>query len=340
MIKTITFNPGRVRTSPRATLVEWLVAEGDRILTGNPVCTYEIDKAVATCRSDSEGYLRRILIEPGQRVAPGDLLALVSDDRDEAISRDYPVHRPSPPDRDDKEFDWSEIDERGGPPEPFDINRRAIAERMAMSKRFIPCFYLTVTVDMTSCLALRATLKKAGRKATFNDMCIKAAALALTIHPKVAGIFTPEGFVPRHHLNIGFAAALPDDGLVVPVVKDAGVKPLPDIARETRELALKAKSGELTPEDCSGGIFSVSYLGSHEVDEFIAIVNPGEAAILAASKVIDKPVVRDGQVVVRPVMKVTLSFDHRSIDGALGARFASELKRIMENAEETLYPVE
>ncbi len=189
---------------------------------------------------------------------------------------------------------------------------------------------------MTGCIELRKSMKQAGEKATFNDMAVKAGAVALSRHPRAAAVYTPEGLISRTDLNIGFAAALPDDGLVVPVVKNADKKPLSEIAAATRELAGKAKRGELTPADCSGGVFSVSYLGSFEVDSFIAIVNPGESAILAVGKTVETPVVVDGNIFVRPIAKMTLSSDHRSIDGALAARLMDEIKRIMENPAQLL----
>lgn len=155
----------------------------------------------------------------------------------------------------------------------------------------------------------------------------------LAANPRAADVYTPQGLVRRTDLHIGFAAALPDEGLVVPVVKNADTLSLGDIAAATRALADKAKAGDLTPSDCSGGVFSVSYLGGYEVDNFIAIVNPGEAAILAVGKTEDRVVVVDGEIVVRPIVNLTLSCDHRSIDGALAARLMGDIKRFLEQPE-------
>ncbi len=328
MMTKVVFHSGFSRTLPNATMLEWLVNPGDSIVQGQEICCYEIDKAVSSFAAPASGYVRTILVKPGAHFAEGELLAWLSDSRDEE-----PPPAPAAPAVDETAFDWSEIDEIGSQPEPLDPMRKTIARRMVMSKSHIPAFYLTTIVDMSGCIELRAELKKRKEKATFNDMAIKAAALALIKYPHVAGVFVPTGFLPRDNLNIGFAAALPDDGLVVPVVKQADKKPLVEIARETRELAAKAKLGQLTPEDCCGGVFSVSYLGSFEVDEFIAIVNPGEAAIMAVSKIKETPVAIKGELAIRPMMKITFSFDHRSIDGALGARFASEVKKILGNPE-------
>ena len=333
MIRTVSFsvNDGPEH-SPRAALVEWLVGEGERIEAGSPLCSYEVDKAIATISSPFAGHVRRLLVAVGERFSRNAVLALVSDAPDEPLTEAPAV---SNPDGDDGGgFDWNEIDNRGGDPEPLGVMRRTIALRMAMSKRHIPCFYLTATVDLAGCLALRAAMKREGRKATINDMVIKASALALAKHPKAAGVFVPAGVVPRSDLNIGFAAALPDDGLVVPVIKNADRKTLADIADETRGLAAKAKLGELTPEDCAGGVFSVSYLGSYDVDNFVAIVNPGEAAIAAVGKTVETPVVVDGKIEIRPMVKITLSCDHRSIDGALAARLMGDIKYFLERPEQ------
>ncbi len=283
--------------------------------------------------STEKGYLHALLATPGQSLQPGQAVAVLTVSPNETIPEDEYVKASQ---FDCEAFDWSEIDVRDGPAETMTPMRQTIARRMLMSKRHIPCFYLTTAIDMTGCMDLRLSLRKHGEKATYNDMAIKASSIALTRYPKVAGIFVPEGFQPRKHLNIGFAAALADNGLVVPVVKDADKKTLTEISAETRMLASKAKKGELEPADCSGGVFSVSYLGAFEVDEFVAIVNPGEAAILAASKIVEKPVVVSGEIAIRPIMKVTLSYDHRTIDGALGARFAGEIKSLLEKPEQLL----
>lgn len=332
MITPIIFRPENPHgQTPRPAMVDWLAAEGDRIEVGTPLCRYEIDKAVLEFRSPVAGVLRMRQVPAGARFSEGNVLGYVSDGVDDTLPAAH--YAPLPDEKDIDDFDWSEIDNIGGDPEPLGVMRRTIADRMAMSKRHIPCFYLTAHVDMTGCMELRRSLKKSGGKATYNDMAIKASAMALVQNPKAAAVYSPRGLVPRTELNIGFAAALPDDGLVVPVVKNADAKELTQIAQETRLLAEKAKRGDLVPEDCSGGVFSVSYLGSFEVDNFIAIVNPGEASILAMGKTIDTPVAIGGQVVVRPMVRLTLSCDHRSIDGSLGARLMTDIKRILEHPD-------
>lgn len=333
MTTQLIFDPGEGSgITPRPALVEWLAEEGSEVRENAPLLTYEIDKAVATYSSPARGFLRKRLVPPGARFAPGDALALLSD----SLSAPLPpaALSPLPAEKDIRTFDWSEIDNRAGAPRPLGVMRRAIADRMAMSKRHIPSFYLTAAADMTECYELRARMKRTGRRATFNDMAIKASALALAANPRAADVYTPDGLVRRNGLHIGFAAALPDEGLVVPVVQNADALPLREIAARTRALAEKAKNGDLTPSDCAGGVFSVSYLGGYEVDNFIAIVNPGEAAILAVGRTEEKPVVRDGEIVIRPMASLTLSCDHRSMDGALAARLMGDIKRFLEHPEE------
>ena len=164
-------------------------------------------------------------------------------------------------------------------------------------------------------------------------MVLRASALALVKNPRAASVYIPEGRLDRASMNIGFAALLPDDGLSVPVVRGVERKTLVEVAAETRALTAKARAGRLEPADCAKGVFSVSYLGSYEVDEFIAIVNPGEAAILAVGQVREQPAAVDGRVEIRPLMKITLSCDHRTIDGALAARLASDIKAFLEHPD-------
>jgi len=228
-----------------------------------------------------------------------------------------------------------EIDLVEGMPGPLSGMRRVVARRMAASHRAAPCFYLTTSVDMTACEALRARLKAEKRKATYNDMTVKAVALALRERPALLAVFSDETRWPRTSVNVGVALAL-EDGLVVPVVRDADRKSLDDVAAEIRDFAARARNRRLLPSDCAGGVFTVSNLGGFDIDHFIAIVNPGESGILAIGKIEPRPVVRGGAVVVRPMMNITLSADHRAIDGAEGARFNAAVKRRLEQPEQFL----
>ncbi|MDR1534157.1 MAG: 2-oxo acid dehydrogenase subunit E2 [Planctomycetota bacterium] len=331
MIREVRFTPAGDRAfSPLAGLLEWLVGTGAAVAAGDPLCLYEIDKATAQFPSPVSGRVLRLLLAPGDRFARGDALALIGDCPDEPV----PEAAGAPAAGAD-DFDWGEVDNREGEPEPIGPMRRNIARRMLMSKRHLPCFYLTTAVDMGRALRLRADLRKSlGRTATVNDMVVRASALALARHPEAAVVYTPAGLIRRREINIGFAAARPDGGLVVPVVRRADKMTLPEVAAETRRLTELAKGGGLRPDDCAGGVFSVSYLGAHQVDEFAAIVNPGEAAIAAVGRLVDTPVAVDGEVVIRPLTRITLSCDHRSLDGELAARLIGGLKRLLEHPEE------
>ena len=213
--------------------------------------------------------------------------------------------------------------------------RRVIAERLSESKRTIPHVYFKAEVDVTALLALKDTLKDAAAKGlapkvTVNDLLLKAVASSLAKHADMYAQLDGEDIVYFDAINLGMAVTV-SGGLVVPVVKNAGALSLGALAQQTAALAEKARGGKLVPEDYSGGNFTVSNLGASGIDEFSAIINPPEAAILAVGAVKEKAVVENGQVVVRPMMTLTLSVDHRIIDGALAAEFMKTLKANIEN---------
>lgn len=213
--------------------------------------------------------------------------------------------------------------------------RKTIARRLQQSMQTIPHFYVTMVIDTTRLGEMRESLNEyaAGLptpiKVSFNDLVVKAVAMSLTRMPEVNVSFDGEQLLFKKHVNIGIAVAL-EQGLIVPVLRDADKRTVLDIAHETRRLTEAARTGKLKPEEFQGGTFSVSNLGMFGVDEFTAIINPPESAILAVGAIVPTPVVRNGQVVVRDLMKVTLSVDHRALDGAVAARFLQELKRLLE----------
>jgi pyruvate dehydrogenase E2 component (dihydrolipoamide acetyltransferase) len=220
---------------------------------------------------------------------------------------------------------------------PLSQMRKTIARRLQQSMQTAPHFYMTVSIDTTKVAELRASVNEyAGGlpepiKVTLNDFIIKAVALTLGRFPDVNVSFDAEGgrLLRKKHINIGIAVAL-DRGLIVPVVRDADRRSVLDIAREAHRLAGAARNNTLKSEEIQGGTFSVSNAGMFGVESFTAVINPPESAILAVGAAVPTPVVEDGQVVVRDQMKVTLSSDHRAIDGATSARFLQELKRLLE----------
>ena len=209
--------------------------------------------------------------------------------------------------------------------------RAAIAKRMPMSKAPVPHFYVTSEVDMDAAWALREQLNEleGQPKVSVTDMVIKAAALALLKNPGVNAQLNGQSIRIHHRAHIGIAVAL-EQGLITPVLRDCDVKPLGRIAVESRDLAERARGGKLRAQEMSGATFSISNLGMFDVEEFSAIINPPEGAILAVGSVLQKPVVDDGEIRVGRRMKMTISCDHRVMDGAMGARYLQDLKRLLE----------
>jgi pyruvate dehydrogenase E2 component (dihydrolipoamide acetyltransferase) len=214
--------------------------------------------------------------------------------------------------------------------EPVSQMRKTIAKRLAESKFTAPHFYLTISIDMDKAMDLRASLKEADVKISYNDMVIKACALALREHPAINSAWYGDIIRRNQHVHIGVAVAV-DEGLLVPVVRFADGKGMPEIGEEVRELAAKAKNKKLQPSEWEGNTFTISNLGMFGIEEFTAIVNPPDSCIMAVGGINAVPVVKNGAVVPGNIMKVTLSCDHRVVDGATGAQFLNTFKDYMEN---------
>ena len=209
---------------------------------------------------------------------------------------------------------------------------KAIAQRMGESNGPIPHFYVEAQIDMEKALQLRKDLNVALEgevKVSVTDMIIRVSALALLEHPEVHRSWVAEGLAYHTHANVGIAVAL-DEGLIVPVIRHADAQSLVDIAKASQDLAERARTGRLLQDEIEGGTFTVSNLGMFGVTRFLAIINPPESAILAVGATVDTPVVRDGEVVVRPIMTVTLSCDHRATSGAGGAALLQSFKQRLE----------
>jgi pyruvate dehydrogenase E2 component (dihydrolipoamide acetyltransferase) len=208
--------------------------------------------------------------------------------------------------------------------------RKTIARRLAESKFTAPHFYLTISVDMDAAMEARATINAGGGvKVSVNDLVIKAAALALKKHPAVNSSWLGDKIRTNYHVHIGVAVAV-EDGLLVPVVRHADGKSLSSIGTEVKALATKAKEKKLQPAEWEGNTFTISNLGMFGIEEFTAIINPPDACILAVGGVQQVPVVKGGAVVPGSVMRMTLSCDHRVVDGATGAAFLQDLKGFLE----------
>lgn len=215
--------------------------------------------------------------------------------------------------------------------EPISQMRKTIARRLAESKFTAPHFYLTISIDMDNAIAARKSMNSQdGVKVSFNDMVVKAVAMALRKHPTVNSSWLGDVIRTNHHVNIGVAVAV-EDGLLVPVVRFADNKGLMEIGNEVRTFAQKAKDKKLQPADWEGNTFTISNLGMFGIEQFTAIVNPPDSCIMAVGGISEVPVVKNGQVVPGNIMKVTLSCDHRVVDGASGSAFLQTFKQYMEN---------
>jgi pyruvate dehydrogenase E2 component (dihydrolipoamide acetyltransferase) len=216
--------------------------------------------------------------------------------------------------------------------EPTSVMRQTIARRLVTSIGPVPHFFLTTEIEMDSTAELRRSINELDPelKASINDLIIKVAAISLIQHPQVNASFQDKAVRYYERADIGVAVAI-EDGLITPVVRSADRKSIREISREVKELAERARSRKLMPDEYTGATFSISNLGMLGIDEFTAVINPPEAAILAVGAMTPKPVVREGEVVVRQMMRVTMSCDHRVIDGATGARFLQTFKKLLEN---------
>jgi pyruvate dehydrogenase E2 component (dihydrolipoamide acetyltransferase) len=339
------------------TIVRWLKGTGDAVAAGDPLVEIETDKATMEYEAETGGTLE-ILAAEGATVALGEAIArLLPDGSEPAATR----AKAPPPAREDRPqrilatpvarrmaselgVDLSTVTATGrrgqimkadveafaassnGHRTPLTRTQRTIARRMAESRAVVPDIELVVDIDMGACLALRAQLAEHYSPApSVNDLVIKACALALREHPRVNGGYADEAFVLHEGVNVGFAVAA-TDSLLVPVVTDADRRPVTEIATVTRELAAKARDGQITPAEVSGATFTVSNLGMFGVDRFTAIINTPQAAILAVGAAAERVVVRDGAVTAAVMMTATLAADHRILYGADAARFLTDVR--------------
>ncbi len=214
---------------------------------------------------------------------------------------------------------------------PLSQMRKTIAKRLSQSKFAAPHFYLTIEVNMNRAAEARQAVNNLGGvKVSFNDIVIKACAMALRKHTYINASWTDTDIVLNGNINIGVAVAV-EEGLLVPVVKNADYKSLSQINTEVKDYAGRARDKKLKPEEMSGNTFTISNLGMFGIDEFTAIINPPDSCILAVGSIVEKPIVENGAIKVASIMKVTLSCDHRVVDGAKGAEFLNTLRNYLEN---------
>lgn len=216
--------------------------------------------------------------------------------------------------------------------EPMTPIRKVIAKRLLQAKQEIPHYYETIEVDASPIVRLREELSAGGVKVTFNDLIISAVALALREHPQVNSGYDAKRETILRYLTVDIAVAVnTPDGLITPIIKQADRKRVTEISEEVKQLSEKAKQGKLAPHEFQGGSFTISNLGMFGISQFQGIINPPQGALLAVGGILDKPVVKEGAVVAGKVMALTLSADHRIIDGALAAQFLVTLQKILTN---------
>ncbi len=217
--------------------------------------------------------------------------------------------------------------------EPLSRMRSAIARNMTDAKQQQPHYYLTVDVDMTEAMAFRRHVNlvlHGPERVSVNDLLVRACAVALASHPKFNASLTDEGIQYHEQMDINIGVAL-DEGLIAPALLDVAAKPLPQIAEESKALVERARAGKLRAEEYSSGTFTITNLGAYGIDVLVGIINAGQAAILGAGSVTERPAVVDGDLAVRQLMTLALSADHRVTDGAEGARFLKEIQTVLEN---------
>lgn len=265
---------------------------------------------------------------PGGRIVKRDIEAAMSEKKP-ASSAAAPKLRPMPSVKAEKGVAYGPSGYRD---EPLSEMRRTIARRLVTSIGPVPHFFLTIEIEMDRAADMRQQVNSLypDVKLSLNDIIIKVAAAALIQHPQVNASFQDKTVRYYEHADIGVAVAT-ENGLITPVVRSADLKSLLDIAAEVRELAGRARERKLKPEEYLGATFSISNLGMFGIDEFTAVINPPEAAILAVGAMSPKPVAKDGEIEIHQMMRVTMSCDHRVVDGAVGAQFLQTFKQILEN---------
>jgi pyruvate dehydrogenase E2 component (dihydrolipoamide acetyltransferase) len=318
-------------TMTEGKVIEWRKAVGERIEAGEVLFVFETEKTSFDVEAPKPGFLARIIADVDETVPVGAVVGLLAE-RKEELAQGMGGTSERPPRRE------TVTPDSPAPPEGRLVKasamRRIIAERMVASKRETAQAYMTASLDATRLLATRDALagdveKATGARLTITDVLLKLAAAAVAAHPDVNTRWVPEGVLFLDAIHMGMAMAL-DEGLVVPVIRHIEQKTLAEVARARAELVERGRAGKLTPDEMKGSTITLSSLGMFGVEAFTAILNPPESAILAVGAILDTAVVVEKQVVVRPVMKVTLTYDHRVIDGASAARFLKTFRELVE----------
>ena len=348
-------------TMKEGTVVQWFKKEGDAINKGEPLVEVLTEKVTYDIEAPSSGILRKILVEEGAEAPVAGTLAVITTPNEELaevevtaepslerveeriiaspaakrLAKEYGVDlaqiKGTGPEgriveEDVKRFvEEKEVARRIREVIPLTGIRKTAAERVSLSARTAPHTTLNMEVDMSKAAKLREEVE-----VSYTDMVAKAVAKALVEHPIMNSTLQDEQIKVFHEINVGVAVAT-EQGLIVPVVHNTDRKPLEEIVSELKELAEKARQGKLTKDELTGGTFTVTNLGMYGVDTFTPIINPPETAILGVGRLAEKPVVENKEIVIKPLMNLSLSFDHRVMDGAPAAQFLQKIKSFLEN---------
>lgn len=326
------------------TVAKWLVDIGAQIEPGNEVVEVETDKLSNAVEAIQSGVLRRQVAKEGDVLLVGALMGVIADpstseaEIDAFIAAEGGAAMPTEateaadaaPTITSEEPPQTALE---GKVEPLSRMRAAIAKTVSTSWATIPHIFLNVKIDMGKAESLYRVQKETGVKLSINDVVVKALSTVVPAFPLVNASFAEKSVIIHPDVDVAMAVGL-DEGVVMPVISKCQSLSVQEIGEKSRDLAARAQAGALTEEDISGGTVSISNMGMLGIDKFTAIVPPNQSAILAVGMIDNVPVVKDGQIVAARIMQVTLSVDHRVLDGAYGAKFLGQLKKTLEAPEE------
>ena len=304
-----------------AILVKWYFEEGEKIEKGDPLFDFETEKVVSTHESEVFGILKEKCFDEGDTIEVGDVIAIIDERKGEEFNNDSKKEEKTESAGDEKSSYNAEI--------PMNNIRKVIGNRMLESWNTIPQFTLNKKIIVDSLVQEKIRLKQKNNSVTFNDLIIYHVSRTLLKNPLVYSRIEGDSIKKPEHINIGIAVAS-ENGLIVPVLKNADKKDLSKISKESKELIDRVKKGKHTQEDISGGVFTISNLGSFGIDYFTPIINPSESAILGIGSIEKTSVIRDDEICIAHVLFVSLTVDHRLIDGAEGANFLNSLSAQIE----------
>lgn len=316
-------------TMQEGTITQWLKKEGDRVEKGEALFVVETEKVCTEVESPASGILTKIIVREGETVPVGETVAIIAVVEEEILPVQVPElaeavqPRPAQPVREEKEVP------HGAQAIPLVGIRKTIAERMSESVRTMAQLTLVTEADATEMVELHDELRR-HFDVSYTDLIVKIVALALQRHPLLNSRLEGEEIRILEEINVGVAVAVAN-GLVVPVIHNADRKSARDIAQETKVLTEKARQGSLAVEELTGGTFTVTNLGTYEIDAFTPIINPPQAAILGVGRISHKPAIYQGEIAKRAMIHLSLTFDHRVLDGAPAAEFLRSIKGNIED---------